>query len=252
MKPSRQDPDKFNPDRYPMVTFDDADWQWFCDACRDLDIPLEPDKRPILERIYSHLVGVNSWMNLTTLTDPKDYLKFHVLDSLTVLDVVDELTSAGDFCLDLGSGGGYPGLPLMTWLPDRRWMLVDSRRKKAEFLKQAVRLTPCSHARAAAFRGREARHARPDLAGRCALVAARAVGKAEKLLLETVDLLRRDGFLVLLKGPTFAEDERQGLLEAAEPNGFSFEHEMSVTLDEDDPDRFIVLVRKLGSGAPRA
>lgn len=251
MKPSRDDPDKFRPERYPPLAFSEASWHRFRRACEDLEIPLEPGRKPVLEALYSHLVGVNGWMNLTTLTAVDDYLKFHVLDSLTAYDVVDELTVAGDLCLDLGSGGGYPGLPLMTWLPDRRWVLVDSRQKKAAFLAEAVQLTPCRSATAAAFRGREVRHARPDLAGGCALVTARAVGRADKLVPEAADLLRHGGFLILLKGPTFAEDERRALVDGADEYGLEVVNEMTVALDVDDPERIIVMIRKTSNPTAR-
>ena len=119
----------FSPEKYPLLTFGEEAWQWFAAACADMEIPLDDGKKAALERIYSHLLGVNEWLNLTRHVSQLDFLKYHVFDSLTILNLVSVYTESGDIVLDLGSGGGYPGLPLALWLPDRRWRLVDSRAK---------------------------------------------------------------------------------------------------------------------------
>ncbi len=244
MQPRPIDPALLAPERYPLLSFPQEDWDWFLVACADLEIEVEPEHRGILERLYSHLLGVNEWLNLTRLTGARDYLKFHVLDSLTVLDTVVELTEPGDLCVDLGSGGGYPGLPLATWLPDRSWRLVDSRQKKVAFLQAALGLTPCPDPAACAFRGREVALTHPELAGACRMVLARAVGQADSLLPDLQALLRVNGFGVLLKGPTFEANERKALLAACPDYGFELVCEQTVTLDPDDPERYLVLLAR--------
>jgi 16S rRNA (guanine527-N7)-methyltransferase len=245
MKPRPIDPELLAPERYPPTPFAEDDWNWFLVACADLEIEVDDGQRAILERLYSHLVSVNEWLNLTRLTGVRDYLKFHVLDSLTALETVEELTEPGDLCLDLGSGGGYPGLPLATWLPDRRWRLVDSRQKKVAFLGSALPLTGCRDARACAFRGREAARAQEDVAAACQLVLARAVGRADSLLPDLQALVRPGGFALLLKGPRFEEDEREDLVAACPDHGFEMVCEQTVTLDPEDPERYLVLLNRM-------
>ncbi|MCK5804452.1 MAG: 16S rRNA (guanine(527)-N(7))-methyltransferase RsmG [Lentisphaeria bacterium] len=248
------DLDLLKPERYPALHFDEDAWLWFEGACVDFGIAMPEKIRSTLEVLYSHLVGVNEWLNLTRLTTPSEYLKFHVFDSLTACSLIAEITDPGDLCVDLGSGGGYPGLPFAIWLPDRRWRLVDSRGRKVAFLSEAVRLTPCRNIRAQAFRGREAASAAPDLAGACSLVVARAVGRAAKLLEEAAPLLDLGGALVLLKGPSYEREERDEAQNACEELGFDMVSEDTVSLDEEDPGRFIVVFAKTGEGqlAPRA
>jgi 16S rRNA (guanine527-N7)-methyltransferase len=242
--PRELDPELLSPDHYPRLSFPDEAWSWFEHACADIELPVYDTHRDRLEAVYSHLLGVNEWMNLTRITEPLDFLKFHVFDSLTALPVIEDLTEAGDVCVDLGSGGGYPGLPLAIWLPDRRWLLVDSRSKKVAFLKQALTLTPCSSARALAFRGREVRTAAPEFAGRAAVVVARAVGRADKLLPEAVDLLQDGGLLLILKGPSFEASEQRDFVNACPAFGFELVQEMRLALDPDDPERILVLAAK--------
>lgn len=236
--------DDFHPAHYPPLTFPDEAWQWFAKACADLEIPVDDSRRAVLEALYSHLVGVNAWLNLTRLTAPADYLKFHVFDSLTVLNLVAAFTQPGDTALDLGSGGGYPGLPLMTWLPDRHWVLVDSRAKKTAFLKEAVKLTPCKTAEAFAFRGREAGGACPTLHHHCQVVVARAVGQADELLVDAEALLDLNGILILLKGQSWAGEEQHRFHHALGRHGFSPMQEQTIALDENDPDRWVVTAIK--------
>jgi len=244
MNPRPLDAEMLKPSAYPRLALEGEPWAWFEQACADIGAPVTPAHHAVLEALYSHLVGVNTWLNLTRLTSPAEYLKFHVFDSLTALGLVEDLTEPGALCLDLGSGGGYPGLPLMTWLPDRRWVLVDSRGRKAAFLAEAVHLTPCRQAEAASFRGREAAHARPDLARQCDLVTARAVGPADAVLEEAEALVRPGGFVVMLKGPSFLDQERQAAADCAERLGFEMAQELTMALDEADPERFLVLFER--------
>lgn len=234
-------PDDLKPDKYPRLVFPNDAWTWFTSACKDLDLTVADDKRDRLEALYSHLAGVNTWLNLTRLVSPLDYLKFHVFDSLTVCNLVETYTKPGEIVLDLGSGGGYPGLPLMTWLPDRHWVLVDSRARKAAFLQEAVKLTPCATAQAHAFRGREVATHCPELHQQCQMVTARAVGPAAELLPDAAELLAINGILLLLKGPAYPEKERDEFLHAIPAFGFTLMEEHPIVLDENDPDRWVIL-----------
>ncbi len=235
----------YSPSNYPVVDFDEEAWQWFVAACGDLEIAVGPEKREALSRIYSHLLGVNEWLNLTRILSQKDYLKFHVFDSLTILNLVDSYSEPGELVIDLGSGGGYPALPLMLWLHDRRWRLVDSRSKKVDFLKEAIRLTPCRDAQARAFRGREAASAAHDIYHKGRIVTARAVGKITDLLPDASALLRPGGFFIVMKGSSYPDEEQAVLAQALPKSEFDMVDELKTALDEDDPDRWVItLVKK--------
>ena len=253
MTDNKHDPDAFRPDHYPLLSFPEPAWQWFRQACQDLEIDSIDDKRPLLERFYSHLLGVNTWLNLTRLTSAEQYLKFHVVDALTVLNLVQELSAPGDIVLDLGSGGGYPGLPLLTWLPDRHFVLLDSRRNKATFLQQTLTLLPDTQkAEADCFRGREVGAYRPDLYQNCSIVTARAVGKAAELLLDATELLRNGGYLILLKGPNFITDESDEFDRACQKLNFALQDIHPIALDENDPDRYVVVCKRMAGRKNKA
>ncbi|MCR4573707.1 MAG: class I SAM-dependent methyltransferase [Lentisphaeria bacterium] len=230
----------------PRLTFPEDAWEWFKTACSDIELPLDDTKRPILEALYSHLVHVNETLNLTRITSPLDYLKFHVFDSLTIENLVAAYTKPDDIVVDLGSGGGYPGLPLMTWLPDRHWALVDSRPHKVDFLNETLKLTPAAeNAHAFAFRGREAASQAPKLFQNCKLVIARAVGRGAELLQDVTALLDVNGIFILMKGPAYPQNEQPEFLRALPAANFDLLEEQNIALDETDPDRWVIVTTKL-------
>lgn len=232
----------FTPQAYPVQHFDDADWRRFEESAAVLDLPLFD--RQCAEALYSHLAGVNEWMNLTRLQSPADFLRQHLLDSLSVLRLPELQALHEDMpCVDMGSGGGYPGLPLASLCPVP-WVLVDSRGKKVRFLEAASALTGNSACSARQFRGREAPVAAPDLLLSCQLVVTRAAGQTAQLLEECAPLLAPDGYLILYKGPHYEGDEHQAALKAARQFHYCFDRIERLRLDAADHERLLVVFRR--------
>jgi 16S rRNA (guanine527-N7)-methyltransferase len=235
-----------DPALHPPIAFPAEDWAWFTASCADLDITDVDSRRTRLEEIYGHLVGVNRWLNLTKLTSPREYLKLHVLDSLTIEgDSRVRHLAEGTPCVDLGSGGGYPGLPLAIWHPRIPWVLIDARKKKAEFLSAACTLTGNPHASARHLRGGEVAGKADDLRRRCQLVTCRAMGQADEVLHESANLLHKSGFCVIWKGPAFAGEEKAKALTACERLGFRFVSERRVVLEDGDPERVMAIFQRI-------
>lgn len=160
----------------------------------------------IAERLVAHLVLVlesNSRVRLTAINDPREGLRLHIADSLTVLEELGEVEGV---CVDLGSGAGYPGIPLAL-VTGREFVLLEAVRKKAEFLEEAVAATGISGTvRVERLRAEELATVRP---GGFGVVIARAVAELPSLVELAAPLLRQGGVLVSMKGaPTAAELER--------------------------------------------
>lgn len=233
-----------DPHDHPPQVFPEADWTWFLERSQALAITVPPPARLVLEAWYGHLVGVNAWMNLTRLTGSRAYLKHHILDSLAVLAWMEGPSWDSGLLLDLGSGAGYPGLPLALWRPGGTWILADARRRKAEFLQATARLLPQGRTEALWLRASEAAQTAPHLLGRCSVVTARAVATAAELLEESRLLLSPGGWLVLWKGPQYAADEAPAAAAAARRWGFRAAGAWSVRLEPADPERTMLAWRK--------
>ena len=245
-------PEDFLPEKYPLVKFPDDEWALFCQRCEALNIPEPEAHRATAEALYSHLLGVNAWLNLTRLTTPADYLKFQLLDSLSVYETIAGMVEPGDTIADLGSGGGYPGLPLMAWLTRQNFLLVDARHKKVQFLNAAIPLIPrTGKGVAVACRGREIGQARADLVHHAAIVTARAVGRGADLLPDAAALLATGGVFVLMKGPSWPEEEAPHFERACPAYGFQMVDDVVLSLTPEDPPHHIVLAAKSGRARKR-
>lgn len=81
------------------------------------------------------LLRWNQIHNLTSVIEPEQILTRHLLDSLTIANLVK-----GTRLLDIGSGGGFPGIPLALALHETKWILIESRGKRARFLQEVIDL----------------------------------------------------------------------------------------------------------------
>jgi 16S rRNA (guanine527-N7)-methyltransferase len=99
----------------------------------ELGVELSAQQHEQLLAYLALLIKWNKAYNLTAVRDPNEMVSRHLLDSLSVVPFVSE---AGDNWLDVGSGGGMPGIPLAILFPERQFTLLDSNGKKTRFLTQ--------------------------------------------------------------------------------------------------------------------
>jgi 16S rRNA (guanine527-N7)-methyltransferase len=143
------------------------------------------------------LLSWNAAINLSGIRAPGAVAREHVLDSLAGLPVL-RAAGVAEF-VDLGSGGGFPGLPLAIALPARRALLVDSVAKKARFLEVAVEAVGLTGTVAVAATRAESLAADPGHRGRWQAVVARAVADLTTLAELSLPLLAAGGLLVAWK-----------------------------------------------------
>jgi len=117
------------------------------------EVSVSTDTIGQLEQFSALLVEKNKVMNLTGITEPREVATLHLLDSLSLVPMAD---LAGKAVVDVGTGAGFPGVPLAIALPTSRVTLLDSLNKRIEFLKEscaAIGLAnvECVHGRAEEF-----------------------------------------------------------------------------------------------------
>ena len=151
------------------------------------------------------LLHANARLNLTRVVEPDAVARLHLLDALAALPL---LPASIEHALDLGSGGGVPGIVLAMARPGVRWTLVDSVRKKAEALRSFIDALGLTNVEVLADRA--------ELLGRGAqreafdLVTARACAALPVLVEYGLPLLRVGGTLVAWKGPISAGELAAG------------------------------------------
>lgn len=175
---------------------------------------LETDAPPLpagfhdrIEAFVRLLLDANARMNLTRIVEPDAVARLHLLDALSAVPLLDELAPAG--ALDLGSGGGVPGIVLALARPGVPWTLVDSVRKKADTLRGFVSALELAGVTVVAER---AEHLGRDPAHREQhdLVTARACAALPVLAEYALPLVRIGGSVVAWKGLIGEEELRAG------------------------------------------
>lgn len=155
-----------------------------------LGLTLDAAQLAALAALLRELAEWNTRFNLTAITDPQEMVDKHLLDSLAVLPHLSGMRIA-----DIGSGAGFPGLPLAIANPGRRYTLVESTGKKAGFLRHAVTTLGLSNVEIEQGRAESYRPRRPF-----DRVLARALGSLADFVRVAGHLPGRDGRLLAMKG----------------------------------------------------
>ena len=191
------------------------------------------------------LLAWNAAINLTAIREPAEIARLHVLDSLAAVRVLRE-RGILDFA-DLGSGGGFPGIPLAIGLGTSRGLLVESVRKKAAFLDAAVAVAGLQGRLAVAAVRAESLATTADRAAWPAITARAVAGLADLIEL-AMPLLRPGGSLIAWKGSGL-EDELAAATRAAEGLGAAPPEAVAAPVPGAAGHRLVV-VRKLGPTPP--
>jgi len=157
-------------------------------------IDLTPQQLTAFETYINTLLFWRTRLSLTGATTDVSIVRDHVLDSLAVVQLLASTSSVAD----LGSGAGFPGLPLAIVCPGMQIALIESRRKRANFLREVVRRCGLTNAEVIEAR---AEHLPPHATRRFDVVVSRAVWPVPDLLRIGGELVRQGGRVLAMKSP---------------------------------------------------
>jgi len=178
---------------------DESSWKARLSAgAAELKVPLDDGQVDKLWRLGLLLRERNEHVNLTSIVSPEGILTLHMLDSLSIApDLLDAST-----VLDVGTGGGFPGLPLAVACPQREFLLIDGTQKKIRFVNDAIEALGITNAKAVAVRAEDLDEATFDA------VIVRAVGTIADVLHNAGHLVAPEGQLIAMKGRHPADEVR--------------------------------------------
>jgi 16S rRNA (guanine527-N7)-methyltransferase len=189
--------------------------------------------------VFIYLAELKKWnqkINLTAIKDERDIVIKHVLDSLSYLDGFT--ATPGLRLLDMGSGAGFPALPIKIACPWISITMVDSVKKKASFLRHVIRTLKITEIAVIDTRTKELA---VQFLSTFDIVTARAFADMKSAIAEGVPLLKPGGLMVLSRGPEESISERD-LVRA----GVSLERRMDLVLPYSDYKRTIWVFKKIG------
>jgi len=179
--------------------------------------------------------------NLTAITDPEEVMRKHIIDCLFTAKYVRELSFEGASLLDVGSGAGFPSLPIAAALPTLFVTAMDATAKKCVYMNETAALAGLENFKAVNKRAEEA--AREGMAEAFDIVSARAVARLNVLMELCVPFLKIGGYFVAMKGAA-AEEEMKEAESAAKRLGASLAEKIPYTLPDLSDARFLLIYRK--------
>ena len=195
-----------------------------------------------LEQFYLYMNLLLEWnekINLTAITDPKEIILKHFIDSITIAPYLKNAQSI----LDIGTGAGFPGIPLAILENSKDFVLMDSLNKRIIFLQEVIQNI--------ALTGVQAIHGRAEELGKekehrehYDLVASRAVAKLNILLEYMLPFVKVGGRCICMKSQEI-EEELEEAKQAIELLGGKLERVDEIILPESDVKRKIIVIQKV-------
>ena len=208
--------------------------------CKKIDVELDDDQTKQFLLYKKELIEWNEKINLTAITDEDEIILKHFVDSLTIVKYIND----GDRLIDVGTGAGFPGIPLKIVKPNTEVILLDSLNKRLLFLediikKNSLQNISCIHGRAENVSRETFYRESFDVA------TARAVANMSTLVELCLPFVKVGGIFVCMKGNNI--DELNDAKNAIKILGGEVEKVDNLFLPDSDIERNIIIIRKIKS-----
>lgn len=203
-----------------------------------IDINLDNE---ICNKLYNYMNLLLEWnekINLTAITDEKEIILKHFIDSFTI----NKFINSGDIMLDIGTGAGFPGLPIKIIRPEVDVFLMDSLNKRINFLNEVIESLQLKNIEA--FHSRAEEMAKNNkFREKFDVVTSRAVAKLNILLEYMLPYTKINGKCLCMKGPNIEEEIKEAE-KALKILGGEIEKIEKIILPDSNIERKIIIIRK--------
>ncbi|MBP5529735.1 MAG: 16S rRNA (guanine(527)-N(7))-methyltransferase RsmG [Lachnospiraceae bacterium] len=177
----------------------------FVNDLKEWNIVLSDEQLNLFDRYKDLLLEWNEKINLTAITDTDEIYKKHFLDSLSLVKCIDNLGDVPYTLLDIGTGAGFPGIPLKIAFPNLNITLADSLNKRIDFLNIVIDELNLSDIKAIHARAEELGHD-SDYRENYDIVVSRAVANLSVLSEYCIPFVKVDGLFVSYKSGNSSEE----------------------------------------------
>lgn len=208
-----------------------------------LDIVLSDEQIEQFQIYYEMLIETNKVMNLTAITQLDEVITKHFLDSIALANVYQNIKNKELKIIDLGTGAGFPGIPLKIAFPQLQVTLMDSLNKRVNFLNSVI--DELSLVNIDAIHGRAEEMARrTEYRQQFDLCVSRAVANLSTLNEYCLPFVKLDGMFISYKSSNI-EDELNLSLNAIKILGGKLTEVKKLSLPESDIERSFVMIKKI-------
>ena len=210
-------------------------------ALEQLNIPYTEET---LEKYRLYMEGIIEWnekVNLTSITDKDEFIKLHFIDS--IMSVPCEEFQKAKKIIDVGTGGGFPGIPLALAAPDKEFVLMDSLNKRIKIINQlceeiGITNVTAVHARAEELAKNKAHRQKYDLC------VSRAVANLSTLSEYCLPFIKQGGWFLSYKGPD-TDKELADAKKAIKILGGQIDREELAALESSGLEHKIIFIKKV-------
>ena len=212
----------------------------FEDGLKLLDIELSNNQKQQFVQYYELLIEWNKVMNLTAITDLEDVIQKHFIDSLTI---VKAICPKNKTIIDVGTGAGFPGIPIKIAFPETKIVLLDSLNKRINFLNEVIHRLNLKEIRT--FHGRAEDYGKnPEYREQFDLCVSRAVANLSSLSEYCIPFVKQDGCFISYKSGK-ASDEMNSAKNAIKLLGGRIENVLKFNLPDSTVDRTLITIKKI-------
>lgn len=222
-----------------------SDWNLLQKSLNKFDIELTENQLKQFQNYYDLLIEWNSFMNLTAITELDEVIMKHFVDSVSLIKAVPELSSECFSLVDVGTGAGFPGIPLKIVFPQLSITLLDSLNKRVNFLNEVIHSLLLEDI--SAVHGRAEDLARKiEYREQFDFCVSRAVANLTTLSEYCLPFVKKDGYFISYKSEKITE-EYENAGKAIQILGGCFDRQVEFNLPGSDIYRNLFLIKKLNA-----